>query len=820
VTEGATRIEFRCSPYHQNSAFYPLIDHFQRLLQFQREDSPQGKLGKLRQTLAPYRFPQAETLPLLAALLSVPQPETIPPLTLSPQRQKQKTQEALIAWIMEDAQQAAVYCAWEDLHWVDPSTLEVLTLFVEQIPTARVFSVLTCRPEFTPPWSARSYLTHLTLSRLGPAQVETMVANVTGGKALPVDVVQQIVTKTDGVPLFVEELSKMVLESGLVQEEEGRYVGTYGSAAIPPLAIPSTLQDSLMARLDRLAPVRDIAQIGAVLGREFSYDLLHSISPLEETLLQRGLKQLVEAELVYQRGLMPQAIFLFKHALIRDAAYQSLLKSSRQQHHRQIAQVLADRFPETAEAQPELVAHHYTEAGLIAQAIPYWQQAGERAVQRSAYVEAINHLTRGLELLKTLPDTPEHAQQELTLQLALGPPLQYTKGYGVLELEQTYGRALALCQQVGETPLLFSALIGLFTVYFHQREYHKARAQTEQLLRLAENVQDPTLLISGHTALALALFYLGELPAARTHFEQGLSQHDPQQPFPGSVDCLAQLAHVLWELGYPEKALEKAREALAVARQLSLPFYVGYALFFTSVLHSYRREERVTQEQAEAAITLSREHGFPFWLGWATISRGWALAEQGQGEVGLRQVHQGLDTLQAIRSKVAWTGALSRLARAYEQAGQAQAGLSVLAEALEMVHETGERCYEAELYRLKGELTLQQNREQGTGNGGQKKDTDPRPLNPDPQGEAEGYFLTALAIARQQQAKSWELRAATSLARLWQQQDKREDARQLLAEIYGWFREGFDTKDLQEAQALLDSLAFRGQGQNRFKLQP
>jgi class 3 adenylate cyclase len=350
--EGVARIEFRCSPYHQNSAFYPIIDHLQRLLQFQREDSPQVKLGKLQQLLATYRFPQADTLPLLAALLSLPQPETISPLMLSPQRQKQKTQEALIAWIMEDAQKAAVYCAWEDLHWVDPSTLEVLTLFLEQIPTARVFSVLTFRPEFTPPWSARSYLTHLTLSRLGPAQVETMVENVTGGKALPVDVLRQIVTKTDGVPLFVEELSKMVLESGLVQEEDGRYVGTYGSAALPPLAIPSTLQDSLMARLDRLAPVREIAQIGAVLGREFSYELLQAVASIEAARLQPGLRQLVEVELLYQRGLPPQATYLFKHALIQDTAYHSLLKSKRQQYHQQIAQVLEERFTETKETNP------------------------------------------------------------------------------------------------------------------------------------------------------------------------------------------------------------------------------------------------------------------------------------------------------------------------------------------------------------------------------------------------------------------------------------------------------------------------------------
>jgi class 3 adenylate cyclase len=333
IQEGATRVEFRCSPYHQNSAFSPIIDHLQRLLRFQREDTPQVKLRKLQQALAAYRFPQPDTVALLAGLLSLPQPDDCPPLTLSPQKQKQKTQEALVAWIVEEAEKAAVYCAWEDLHWADPSTLEVLTLFLEQVPATRVFAMLTFRPEFTPPWSPRSYLTPLTLSRLGGSQVEAMIEQVAAGKPLPAEVVHHIRVKTDGVPLFVEELTKMVLESGLVREEAGRYVGAQQEETIPPLAIPFTLHDSLMARLDRLAPVREIAQMGAVLGREFSYELLQAVSGMDATALQHGLRHLVESELIYQRGLPPQATYLFKHALIQDTAYQSLLKSKRQQLH-------------------------------------------------------------------------------------------------------------------------------------------------------------------------------------------------------------------------------------------------------------------------------------------------------------------------------------------------------------------------------------------------------------------------------------------------------------------------------------------------------
>jgi predicted ATPase len=406
----------------------------------------------------------------LDALLSLPHPEDAPPLTLSLQKQKQKTQEALVAWIIEEAEQAAVYCAWEDLHWADPSTLEVLTLFLDQVPTTRLLAVLTFRPEFIPAWGARSYLTPLTLRRLDRPQVEAMVEQVTGGKTLPAEVVQQIVAKTDGVPLFIEELSKMVLESGLVATVGDHYELT---GALSPLAIPSTLQDSLMARLDRLAPVRELAQLGATLGREFSYELLRAVAPVDEGSLQQGLRQLVAAELVYQRGVPPQATYLFKHALIQDTAYQSLLRSTRQQYHRQIAHVLEERFPEITETQPELLAHHYTEAGLIAQALLYWQRAGQRANERSATVEAISHLTKGLELLKALPDTPERAQQELPLQIALGEPLRATKGEGAPEVAQLYTRALELCRQVGETPQLFPAMEGLWLFYLNRGELHR-----------------------------------------------------------------------------------------------------------------------------------------------------------------------------------------------------------------------------------------------------------------------------------------------------------------------------------------------------------
>ena len=441
-------------------------------------------------------------------------------------------------------------------------------------------------------------------------------------------------SKTDGVPLFVEELTKMVLESGFLRETDAHYEL---SGPLPPLAIPSTLQDSLMARLDRLVTVREIAQLGATLGREFSYELLHAVSPLDAGTLQRGLRQLVETELVYQRGVPPQVTYLFKHALVQDTAYQALLKNTRQQYHRRIAQVLEAQFTETVETQPELVAHHYTEAGLIAQAIPYWQQAGQRASQRSAYVEAVAHLTKGLEVLKALPDTPERVQQELRLQLALGAPLIATKGYASPEVEKSLTRARELCQQMGETPELFSVLGGLLTFYANRGEWQTAHKLGEQLFNLAQSAQDPNLLMVGHTALGTTLFRFGELVPAREHLEQSLALYDPQQHrslaslvgHDVQVATLSYMMWTLWLLGYPDQALKRAYGALTWAQELSHPFSLGWAFNCAASVHLFRREWQAAQERAEAAIVLSTEQGFPVWGASGTIRRGKALAEQG-----------------------------------------------------------------------------------------------------------------------------------------------------------------------------------------------
>jgi predicted ATPase len=645
-----------------------------------------------------------------------------------------------------------------------------------------------------------------------------MVERVTGGKALPAEVVQQIVTKTDGVPLFVEELTKMVIESEVLREREDQYELT---GPLPPLAIPTTLQDSLMARLDRLSPmkssgtVKEVAQLGATLGREFTYELLQAVSPLDEATLQRELTRLVEAELLYQRGIPPQSRYFFKHALIQDAAYQSLLKSKRQQYHQKIAQVLEERFLETVETQPELLAHHYTEAGLVKQAIPYWQRAGERARQRSANVEAIGHLTKGLELLKNLPDTPERIQQELDLQTTLAPAFMATKGYASSEVERAGLRAWELCQQLGDTPQLFPVLHSLWRFYLVRPKLYTAREWAEQCLRLAQNIQNAEFLLEAHMALGAAFLWLGELAPAREHMEQGIALYDPQKhrshvysygQDPG-VFCLSYGAWALWYLGYPDQALGRVYKAPTLAQGLSHPYSLGFALRSVAVVHQFRLERRSVQEWAEALIALSNEQGFAYWLAWGTILRGWALARQGQGEEGVTQMRQGLATHQATEGELARPYFLALLAEAYGGIGKAEEGLIVLAEALDIVNKNGERFYEAELHRLKGESLLMQ----AVGRGGSRTaPTETSMLveaNQTVLAKAETCFRQALDIAHWQSAKSLELRAVMNLSRLWQRQSKREEARQMLAEIYGWFTEGFDTRDLKEAKALLEELS-------------
>jgi class 3 adenylate cyclase/predicted ATPase len=791
--ESLPRIAFRCSPYHTTSALYPVITHLEHLWQLAPDDFPATRLAKLEAGLRPSGLPLAEVVPLFAGLLSVSLPaERYAALTLTPLQQKQQTLDALVAWLAAEAERQPVLVAWEDLHWADPTTLEVLGLVIEQAPTVPMLHVLTYRPEFSPPWPQRSHMTPLVLNRLERPQVEALIAQRALYKALPAEVVQHIVAKTDGVPLYVEELTKMLLASPLLREEADQYVLT---GPLRTVAIPETLQDALMARLDQLNTAKEVAQFGAVLGREFNYELLQAIAPQDEDALQAGLAQLVQAELLYQRGRPPRARYLFKHALIQDAAYASLLKRTRQQVHQQVAQALEARFPAVVETRPELVAQHYTAAGCAEQAVRYWQRAGQQASDRSAHLEAISHLTTGIELLKTLPETPAHTQQTLTLHIGLGAALQIAKGLAAREVEHAYTQAHALCQQVGETPELVPVLFGLWWFYLVRSQLHTARELGETLLRLAQRTHDPALAVAAHYALGFTWFNLGVLPAARQHLEEGITRYTPDQRRAPvfrigqdlGVACQANTARTLWLLGYPEQALARLHEALALAHALAHPYSLAFARCWVAYVSQFRRDVPAVHEHAEAAVALATEQGFPLWVAWGTSLRGWALAMQGQGEAGLAQVRQGIAAFRATGAALNVPYLCTLLADVCDHLGHPADGLQVLAEAHTLVEQNDERWWEAEVSRLRGVLLLRQ-------------------MGPQ-QAEAEAWLQRALDVARRQQAKALELRAAMSLSRLWQQQGKQDEARALLGPIYGWFTEGFDTADLQEAKALLEELA-------------
>jgi len=592
--------------------------------------------------------------------------------------------------------------------------------------------------------------------------------------------------------LFVEEMTKAILESGQLKALEDHYALT---GSLRTLTIPATLQDSLMARLDRLVTAKAVAQYAAVIGRQFSYDLLHAVSQVDEAMLQHELGRLVEAEIVYQRGLPPQSTYMFKHALIQDAAYESLLKSTRQQQHQRIAQVLEAQFPETAETQPELLAHHYTEAGLNEQAVKYWDKAGQRAVASSAYAEAIMHLNQGLDLIKTLAVTLERHHQELEMQVSLGPAFIALKGYGASEVGHVYTRARELCQHVGESPQTFRALCGLRVFYFLRAELSKARELGVQLLHLAQRQDDTGLLVEAHRSLGTTAFNLGEFQFSRTHLLQVMELYDPHQhqfhtflysQDPGMVG-LSYQAMNLWILGYPSQALQKMFEALALHQKVAHAISLAFTLSSATRLHRLRREEHLFQKRLEASLALCTEHGFKQFWATGQIHRGWGLTMQGQVEEGIAQMHQGLIALRATGAELGRPYWLMLLAEAHGIQGDPEEGLTLLTEALMLMDTTGERWYEPELYRLKGVLLVQQ--------------------SSDNHAEAESSFHKAIAIAQSQQAKSWELRATTSLAKLWQQQGKRQEAYDLLAPVYGWFTEGFDTADLIDAKALLDELS-------------
>jgi class 3 adenylate cyclase/DNA-binding winged helix-turn-helix (wHTH) protein/predicted ATPase len=786
------RLECRCSPYHQHSAFYPLVDLLERTMSLDRSDSAAIKWSKLKATLASLQLPEEDPVPILAALLSIPLGDTHEALSLTPQQQRQRTLTTLLAMVMACAEQQPVLLVVEDLHWVDPSTHEFLDLLIDQVPTLPLYVVFTCRPAFRPPWGLRTRLTLLQLVRLSHQQVEDMVQRFTGGKDLPSDVVHHIVTRTDGIPLFVEELTRSVLESGVLRETAEAYEL---SVPLPALSIPITLHDSLMARLDRLGTAKGMAQWGATLGRQFSYAHIQASSQRDEEVLQRDLKLLVDAELLYQRGVPPHATYQFKHALIQEAAYESLLRSTRQYYHQRIAQVLTIQFPDTVHTQPELAAYHYTEAGLHEEAIAYWQQAGRVAQERSAHAEAIAHLNQGLQLLMTLPESGERDQQELTFCIDLGKSLTATKGWGALEAESTYARAWELCQQTGDILQHVAVLWGLSSGYVVRADFMKHHEVGAWFFSLADQRSNATLLMVAHYITGINLFHTGEYVTGLQHLEQAHALYDPRQRpthvtlgVDTGVFALSYSSHVLWGLGYPEQAVQRSGEALALAQEVHHPFSIALAQAYTAMLHQFRQEPHAASEYADRALALCTEHSLAYYLAWATIIQGWALAEQDRLEEGIAQMQQGLTAFQATghRFRLRFPYYLVLLAKAYGHSGEVEKGVRLLDEAFAAMQQTGEHVWEAELHRLKGELLLARPTADYT--------------------TAEACLHQALEVARRQQAKSWELRAATSLARLWQSQGKGTAAHDLVAPVYNWFTEGFETADLQDAKALLAAL--------------
>jgi len=636
------------------------------------------------------------------------------------------------------------------------------------------------------------HMSSIVLNRLQHKQVVMIVEGVTKGKPLPGELVHELVEKTDGIPLFVEELTKMVLESGVVREGEKGYELV---EPLPSITIPTTLHDSLMARLDGLSIVKEVAQLGAAIGREFPYELLQEVYSEEESILQESLSRLVEAELLFQTDEPPKASYAFKHALIQDAAYESILKRRRREYHTRIAEVIEERFGDIVENRPELLAHQYTEARIADKAIPYWQRAGQRGLDRSAFMEGINQINKGLELLNSLPDSREKLQQEIGSQMIKGNALLATKGFGAPEVEKTFTRAHQLCQQVREEPMLYQALSGLWIFNLARSRLSIAQDIAEQLLSIAEKMQGPSQLAGAHHSLGTTLFFTGEFLQAQQHFNKvhQLSHSIEKRLYSAGVlenplvFTLIMDAMVQLPLGYPEQALKKSIDGISLANEFAHPYYIAQAKTLAANLNLLLRDMQATEKHAKEAIQLSNEEGFPLWLSIATMFYGQFEFEMEDKEKGVQQFQKGFELFKAVGSELNLTFIYGMLAEIYRGFGQVEKGLDQIDQGLTQVEKNGEHWYEAELYRLKGELLLN--------------------LPNDNMADAEECFQKSLEIARLQHAKFWELRTAMSLSRLWQRQGKKQEGRQILSNIYSWFTEGFDTKDLQDAKALLQELS-------------
>ena len=807
--DSVSTLRFQCSPYHVNSAFHPIIDNFERTLQFGRDETVESKLDKLEALVVTQYGRPVEDVRFVATLLSLPCEARYGALTITPQKHKDETLRVLVDLTVASATKHPTMLVFEDAHWADPTSLDVLDVLIDRVRTMPLLIVLTHRPEFQSRWARHGHVTALNLSKLTRAQSSAIIAKLTGDTALPPEVLGQILSKTDGVPLYVEELTKNLIEA----------IGTSGQSPLQ-FTIPATLQDALMARLDRLGRAKEIAQIGAAIGREFSYALLAAVTATPTIDLDNALQQLTDSELAFRRGVPPEATYTFKHALIQDAAYDSLLKSRRQELHATIAQVLAADFPQITTTEPERLAHHLTAAGQVAAAIPFWQQAGTLALKRLALTEAIAHLNQGMTLIGTLPQSSERDEKELDLRIPLGTAWIALKGWGAPELWTSLQPALELAKSLDRHDALLPVSYGLWTSVLVQGRIAESLDRVNNMLATAEASGDPDLLLVAQAAACTTRYFLGDFTQSHVHGDRVLALYNEEQ-HRHLADLLNRdpkttarifVSPGTWMLGYLDRAVQVSEASITHARWRGHPFDLGFALALRCLILDFRCDSEQTLAYAAEAEGIGRTHSLTYISDvLAQVMKGIAWLRAGRLAEGIPQLQGALETFNAHGVEISMPYYRAVLAEGLALSGDLAGGLRLIEEGLAQIARPGweERWYLAEVLRLKGELLLAQEikRQKAKGKRQKSENTAPRPLTPDPQGEAEACFLQAIAVAQEQHAKSWELRASTSLARLWQSQGKCKEAYELLAPIYGWFTEGFDTKDLKEAKAVLEELS-------------
>ena len=794
--EPHTRLRYFCSPQRTDSALYPVISQMERAAGFVHDDTAPKRLDELDAVLAQTSTSKQDAA-LFADMLSLPNDGRYPVLDLVPEQRRQRTMEALIAQTEALTRQTPVLMIFEDAHWTDPTSLELFGRAVDRIASLRVLLLVTFRSEFQAPWVGRPHVTALTLNRLAQRDIDAMIDGVVGNKPLAASIRQDIIERTDGIPLFVEEMTKAVLEAG----SESAALQTAAAIPSPTLAVPASLQASLMARLDRLGSAKEVAQIGAAIGREFSHALLAAVVRKSEAELGSALDRLIAASLLFRQGSPPHATYLFKHALVQDAAYGTLLREPRRALHARIADTLESQFAEIAERQPELLARHCTEAGLIEKSAGFWGKAGQRSLGRSALVEATEQITRALDQIAALPGTPALRREEIKLQVALITPLIHVKGYAAPETKAAEERAGLLIEQAearGEPPedslLLFSVLYSFWVASYVAFNGDAMRELAAQFLALAEKQGGTVPLMMGHRLMGTSFLETGDIVQGREHYDQAMALYDPAEHRPLAtlfgqdvrVSILSYRSRALWLLGYPDAALADADHALNDAREIGHAVTLVYALFHASFPDIRCGKYPAANALVDELLALADEIGAKQWKVGGMLVRTWLFAVTGKTSDAVQMLTSGITAWRSTGSTVFMPWFLSLLARAYAGLSQFDDAWRCIGEAMTAVETTKEKWCEAEVHRVAGEIALLS----------QEPDT----------AKAEAYFDRALAVARKQQAKSWELRAAMSMARLWRDQGKRDEARDLLAPLYGWFTEGFETLDLKEAKTLLDEL--------------